>query len=251
MLYSRSSGEGKPLVLLHGLFGSMENLGALARHLKDQFAVYSVDLPNHGRSAHTDNMNLQSMALQVLDWIRAQGLDSVYLVGHSLGGKVAMELALLAPERIHKLVVIDIAPVTYSARHDDVFAGLLAIDPALISSRDQADALMAAHVADAAIRSFLLKNLVKQGDGFSWRMNLPELHASYLRLIESNRDDINPLPTLFLKGADSNYILEKYRQPTLARFPNAQVKVIAGTGHWLHAEKPDLVARTIKKFLAQ
>lgn len=250
MLYHRTSGQGEPLVMIHGLFGSMENLGALARFLKDSYTIYSVDLPNHGRSGHAEDMHLQSMAAAVAKWMDQQGLTQAHFLGHSLGGKVAMETALQASSRVKKLVVMDIAPVTYSARHNDVFDGLLAIDPSQISSREEANDLMLPHVPDVAVRSFLLKNLVKGENGFEWRMNLDDLHKNYPFLIEGNSPAVFPNDTLFLKGGNSDYITSEHREAILQRFPRAQLKVVPNTGHWLHAEKPELVARLVKKFLA-
>ena len=250
MLHHRVAGQGKPLVAIHGLFGSMENLGAVVRHLRDDYTVYSLDLPNHGRSPHKAGMHLQAMAGQVREWMAHFGIDKAHFLGHSLGGKVAMETALQTPECVDKLVVMDIAPVNYSARHNDVFAGLFAVDPARISSREEADRLMSEHVKESAVRSFLLKNLVKTDAGFEWRMNLADLHQSYPSLIEGNTSSRCDCPTLFLKGGDSDYIQETHRDDILSRFPNTQLKVIPDTGHWLHAQKPELVARLVKKFLA-
>lgn len=249
MIYHRASGEGEPLVLIHGLFGSMENLGAIARHLKQNFTVYSIDLPNHGRSPHVSDMHLAAMAKVVEQWMKKLGLSEAHILGHSLGGKVAMELALQNPECVKKLVVMDIAPVPYGARHTDVFAGLHAINPGQLSSREQADELMRPHVSDLAVRSFLLKNLVKTGERFEWRMNLTDLHKNYPNLIQGNRQGHFDKDTLFLKGGNSDYITEHYRGDILTRFPHAQLKVIPNTGHWLHAEKPELVARLVKNFL--
>lgn len=247
-LHHRQAGAGAPLVLLHGLFGSLENLGAIARLLRDHFTVYSVDLPNHGRSPHASHMHLRNMAEAVASWQAEQGLERAHFVGHSLGGKVAMEMALNNGASIAKLAVIDIAPVTYSARHHDVFAGLFAVDPAAIRSREEADALLAEHVHEDAVRSFLLKNLVKTTSGFSWRMNLADLHQNYPNLIEGNRSGHFDGPTMFLKGGESDYITRDQQEEIVQRFPAVQLKVIPGTGHWLHAEKPELVATLLRKF---
>lgn len=250
MLHFKVAGEGEPLVLLHGLFGSLENLGAIARVLSAQFKVYSVDLPNHGRSAHRAGTGLAAMAHAVWQWMDEVGLSKAALVGHSLGGKVAMEVALTHPERATGVVVIDIAPVAYSPRHQDVFAGLNAIDPVALSSRAEAEALLSPYVREAAVRSFLLKNLVKEESGFRWRMHLADIQREYHNLIDENRSDaVFAGPTLFLKGDASDYIRPDHHQAITRRFPAAQFKVVANTGHWLHAEKPELTATLIRKFL--
>ncbi len=246
------AGQGEPLVLIHGLFGSLENLGGIARQLAESFTVYSLDLPNHGRSLHTEQINLPGLAECVLSWLNERNLQTVSIIGHSLGGKVAMELALTHPERIRQLVVLDIAPVAYSPHHNDVLDGLLALKPEQVTSRRDADEQLQAKVPEVAVRSFLLKNLVKQTDGgFAWRINLPVIHRDYPNMIAANRDDaVFEGGVLFIKGGNSDYILPEYRDQIVARFPNATVKIVPDTGHWLHAEKPDLVARLASRFLS-
>lgn len=249
MLHCRQAGSGPPVILVHGLFGSLENLGGISRLLTQDFSVYSLDLPNHGRSPQSTGADLDFMARALRDWMLQRGLSDAFVVGHSLGGKVAMELALTNPDLVRGLVVLDIAPVAYQARHEAVFRGLKAIDPTQLQSRDEAEQILARHVPEAAVRSFLLKNLVREAGGFHWRMHLADLEAQYPRLIQANRDGIFPGPVLFLKGGDSDYISPDHRLWVLQRFPGAQYRVIAGAGHWLHAEKPGLVAAQIKTFL--
>jgi esterase len=250
MLHFKVAGDGEPLVLLHGLFGSLENLGAIARLLAVHFKVYSVDLPNHGRSTHRAGAGLAHMAHAVWQWMEEAGLSNPVIIGHSLGGKVAMEIALTHPNRIAGLVVIDIAPVAYPPRHQDVFAGLNAIDPSALSNRAEAEALLSSYVQEAPVRSFLLKNLVKDDSGFRWRMHLDDLQREYPKLIDENRADaVFHAPVLFLKGGASDYIRPDHHQAITRRFPAAQFKVVANAGHWLHAEKTELTATLIRKFL--
>lgn len=250
-LHSRQAGQGEPLILLHGLFGSAENLGALARQLADTYAVYSVDLPNHGRSPHTQTMTLATMTQDLVVWMDQQGLAQAHLLGHSLGGKVAMELALAHPTRVLSLTVVDIAPVDYPPHHQAVFDGLLSLKTEALQSRGEADKQLQNHVPELAVRSFLLKNLDKaQNGGFSWRMNLPVIHQQYAQLISANRSDgVFNDKTLFIKGGNSDCLREAHRQDILSRFPKATVKVVPDTGHWLHAEKPELVAVLVKRFI--
>lgn len=246
-----TAGEKPVLLLIHGLFGSLENLGGIARLLADDFDLYAIDLPNHGRSGHFDCTSLEAMAETVYTWIAAQGFGKLNILGHSLGGKVAMEIALLHPELVERLVVIDIAPVHYQPHHHDVFSGLLSIAPETLNSRKEADLQLQHHVPEVAVRSFLLKNLVKQEDGgFAWRMNLSTLHNDYAELIKGNRADSEFCgEVLFLKGGESDYIQRHHWQDIIEIFPNASVKIISDTGHWLHAEKPETVARLTKRFL--
>jgi len=242
-------GEGPALVLIHGLFGTRENLGALARVLSESFTVYSLDLPNHGRSSHIDHFNLSDMASAVITWMDEQALQSAHFFGHSLGGKVAMEVALTASTRVERLVVADIAPVKYGQRHQDVFDGLLAVNLDAISSRVDAEEILAKTISTKAVRSFLLKNLQRDANGkFYWRMHLQALYDNYANIIDGNLDTTSDCPALFLKAENSDYIVPEYRDAIVRRFPNAQSKVVSNTGHWLHAEKPELVALLAKNF---
>lgn len=244
-------GEGEPLVLLHGLFGTRENLGAMARQLSETFTVYSLDLPNHGRSPHTDECGLACMAAMVGDWLEQLGIAPIHCFGHSLGGKVAMELALTRPSLVKGLVVADIAPVRYGRRHEDVFTGLRALTLDSLRSRLEADAILSRFVTEKPVRSFLLKNLQKAPDGgFSWRMNLEGLYKAYPSLIQENCAGVFERPVLFLKAEHSDYLHGEYQGAIALRFPAAAFKVVSNTGHWLHAEKPELVARLVQRFLA-
>lgn len=244
----RKAGQGEPVVLIHGLFGSLENLGAVARVLAEDFTVYSLDLPNHGRSSHADSMSLQSMSDEIASWMDQVRLSNAHFFGHSLGGKAAMEVALNDSDRVNKLVVADIAPVKYPPHHNAVFEGLLAVRPEELTSRTEADKILEEHVPEIAVRSFLLKNLVKTPEGFSWRMNLPVIHREYEDLITGNREGSFSGPTLFLKGGNSDYIQEQHREAIVSRFPAVELKVVANTGHWLHAEKPDVVSKIVSRF---
>lgn len=250
-VFVKVSGEGPVLVLLHGLFGSLENLGGIARYLSKRFKVYSLDLPNHGRSQHVDDSSLESFVRQLKACLGELNLTNVFILGHSLGGKVAMELALTSPEYVQKLVVIDIAPVKYSSRHDKIFEGLLSLNLKALSSRTEADKNLQLYEPEIAVRSFLLKNLAKDDNGhFLWRMNLSAIHKYYSNLIDENTHSVYSNPVLLLKGSDSDYILEKHREDILARFPKIQLKVISDTAHWLHAEKPEMVSNIVSRFLS-
>ena len=249
-LHGTTTGTGPDLILLHGLFGAGDNLGGLRRRLKDRFRVHTLDLRNHGDSPHTDAMSYPEMAVDVSDWMAAQGLEEAALLGHSMGGKVAMELALSAPQRVTRLIVADIAPVRYDPHHAEILEGLQRLDPGQCRSRREADGLLAEVVSEPRVRQFLLTNLVPQDEGFRWRFHLAALVNCYDQIMAAP-EATGPYqgPVLFIKGGESDYIQEAHREAVLARFPQADMKAVPGVGHWLHAEKPDLVARLCERFL--
>ncbi len=255
-LNGRVTGTGKPLIILHGLFGSMENLGAIAKRLEDQWQIHALDQRNHGRSPHSDVMDYPAMAADVIAYMDAQGLSSAAILGHSMGGKTAMQVALTYPDRVDHLIVADIAPVTYKPRHDAILEGMTAIDPSGFKSRQEADVALAHYVEMPGVRQFLLKNLerIPTGEsgagGFRWRINVPVIEACYPNLAAAPEGDAFDGPTLFIKGADSAYIQDKHRDEIARLFPKAELQIIEGTGHWLHAEQPDRFAELCRRFLA-
>ncbi len=249
MLHFRKTGEGSPVIVLHGLFGSLENLSSLSRALSETHCVYSVDLPNHGRSSHTSRTSLALMADQLADWMLQQDLQAACWIGHSLGGKLAMEVALARPAQVSRLVVLDIAPVAYAPSHDRIFAGLRAIPLENLESRADADTLLAEQVSEPAVRNFLLKNLVRQNGGFVWRMNLELLWREYSQLLTANREGVYAGPVLLVKGEQSDYLQVQHRAEIARRFPAAELKIAAGTGHWLHVDKADLVNGIVSRFI--
>jgi esterase len=251
-LYVKRAGEGEAVVLLHGLFGSGANLGAVARALQAKYTVYSVDLPSHGRSAWIDSPGLPSMTGALLHWMDGEGLSQAHFVGHSLGGKVAMELALQSPRRVASLTVADIAPVAYTGHHEDVFAALDAVASEPCHSREEAATRMAAFIDENSVIQFLLSSLQrdKQG-GYHWRFDASGLRAAYPSLLAAPRAGrIYAGPVLFIKGGASDYIQEQHWPAIRSLFPAATVKVMPGCSHWLHADKPQLFAGIVSRFLA-
>ncbi|ROS04770.1 esterase [Sinobacterium caligoides] len=253
MLYYRELGQGAPVVLIHGLFGMGDNLLALAKSLAEQYRVILPDLAYHGRSPREGGVSHSEQAASVFATLDQLGIDSFRLLGHSLGGKVAMQMALLAPTRIESLIVVDIAPVHYlEHRHRNVFAALKAVPLDQISRRSDADRLMAVYVEDAGVRQFLLKNLYKDEEGgYNWRADIQALEQGY-ELIARGPDIEGSFqgPTLFIKGENSNYITRDAETMIRAYFPSFSFKMIAGVGHWLHAEKPALFNAMVARFWA-
>lgn len=250
MLHYRHQGvtSAPPVVLLHGLFGDLDNLGALARALASDYQVIQVDLPNHGASPHSTAMDWGTMCQQLLALLDHLGWERVSLVGHSLGGKLAMQFALRYPQHVSHLVVVDMAPVCYAPRHDRVIAALQAVAEHPEATRKEADSIMTPWLTDAGVRQFLLKSFAP---GQGWRFNLPALVNNYPTLM-----DWEQLPgvfdgaTLFIKGGTSDYLLPEYQARILALFPGAKARIIPDAGHWLHAEKPLLFNKLVVDFLS-
>ena len=250
-LHFSRTGEGPAVILLHGLFGSGNNLGALARALQDRFTVHSVDLPNHGRSEWLEEAGLEAMADCLAQWMMHHGLNGARLVGHSLGGKVAMQLALSRPRHVAALVVADIAPVGYPPHHDDVFAALDAVAAGSCQSRQEAARMMAEHVTEEEVNQFLLASLQRGPDGFyRWRFNLDGIKRGY-GAVRAEPEAAAPYqgPVLFIKGGESDYIREEHRTHILRLFPQAGMKIMPGCGHWLHAQRPSLFNSLVSRFL--
>ena len=247
--YKQTGDHGDHVMLLHGLFGSGDNLGALAKSLAAEFRVTQVDLRNHGRSPHSDDMSLSALADDVRVLQHTLNIERSHFVGHSLGGKVAMQLALSAADGVDRLVVADIAPVAYTPHHAQIFAGLQSVELDTLQSRQQADQQLAKFVDDADVRQFLLKSLFRDEDGFRWRFNLPLLAARYPQVLAAPTGTSFSGQTLFIKGGDSDYIIAEYEATMRQLFPNFEFKMIPGTGHWLHGEKPDVFNALVQRFL--
>lgn len=251
-LYYRMRGDGPPLVMLHGLFGSADNLGGVARALEEDFRLMMVDSRNHGRSPHASTHTYPELASDVLALMDREGIEKAHVFGHSMGGKVAMQMAVMAPERVERLVVGDIAPVAYGRHHDRILEGMAAVAEAAPQDRAGAEGILKAYEDEADVLSFLLTNWRRGTDGtWRWRLNFDAIRDDYDAIIAAIEGDSVDMPVLFLKGGNSEYIQAGHRDAILALFPNAGVRVVEGTGHWLHAEKPALVARLIARFLQE
>ncbi|EPQ6906842.1 esterase [Citrobacter freundii] len=240
--------NNSPIVLVHGLFGSLDNLGILARSLVVDHDIIQVDMRNHGLSPRSPEMNYPAMAQDLLDTLDDRQIEKAIFIGHSMGGKAVMALTALAPERVERLVAIDIAPVDYHVRrHDEIFAAINAVTDAQASSRQQAASVMRQHLHEEGVIQFLLKSFV---DG-EWRFNVPVLWDQYPHIVGWETIPAWEHPALFIPGGNSPYVTEAYREQLLAQFPQARAHVIAGAGHWVHAEKPEAVLRAIRRYLSE
>lgn len=255
LFYKQYSTTGKPLIILHGMFGQHANWTGLAKAFSKTFEVYSFDVRNHGQSPHADTMSYPQMAQDIAQTMDAIGLEKADFIGHSMGGKIAMQLALNLPERVNKLVVVDIAPVKYEDGPNQELNALQQIELDDLSSRQQADVVLQNNnVPNKAIRDFLLTNLKRNSERkFEWRMNLSVIAKDYYLLKSWSEDSTRQSEfkgeTLFIKGEHSNYLLPEYTDQTLAFFPKAKVKVISEAGHWVHNENPEQFFKVVQKFL--
>ena len=253
MLNHKIFGAGPPLLVLHGLFGMLDNWKTLARRWAEDHTVILADLPNHGRSPHYPEMNYPFIAERVEELLAELRIHQTAVLGHSLGGKAAMQLALHNPDLVEKLIVVDMAPRAYRRGHDDVFAALHSLNPAELTDRKQAADLLGDHITDPGIQLFLLKNLTRTSDAFAWRMNLPVLTERYAERIRAIGEDAEPYPhpALFLRGAKSGYVREDDWPLIQSLFPEARLATVANAGHWVHAEAPDVTYAEVRDFLAR
>jgi pimeloyl-ACP methyl ester carboxylesterase len=239
-LYYREMGQGQPLVILHGLFGFSDNWQTHAKRLSEYYRVILVDLRNHGHSPWSDDFSYTLMAEDVEALFRSLGLSKVILLGHSMGGKVAMHFAQRFPSSLEKLIVVDIGVKSYPQHHDHIIAGMHAIDLETIKVRSEAEAILKQHIDSDGVRQFILKNLYwKEKGQLAWRMNLPILEAKMTEVLAEVPESEVMLPTLFIRGELSGYILDEDIAELEERFPDSQLVTITGAGHWVHAEAPE------------
>ena len=252
-LASQAYGNGgRPIVILHGLLGSGRNWTTIAKRLGDAHKVYTLDLRNHGGSPWTDEMSYELMAGDVGQFIESNNLGPVILIGHSMGGKTAMRLALDRPSLIEKLAVVDIAPVNYERGFGGYVEAMQAIDVEGLATRGEVDDHLADVVPDAAVRAFLLQNLVRQDQGFVWRANLQGLARAMPALMTFPSSDIDRFvnPAIVLAGMNSDYVQAAHQAEIQRLFPKAETRYIADAGHWLHAEQPTVFLAHLKDFLS-
>lgn len=252
-LHFREMGTGSPLIVLHGLFGLSDNWQTLAKYLSQNYKVYLVDLRNHGRSPHSPEFNHSLMAQDLLELIDDQQVQQPAIMGHSLGGKVAMHFALQHPEKVSRLIVVDIAPKSYPVHHQDIIAALKSVNLATAKTRGEIDDTLARYIPEEDVRLFLSKNLYRQENNtFAWRMNLPVIEAQIEEVGKETVADTPFLkPTLFIKGEKSGYIKpEKDTALIQTLFPAARIEIIKSAGHWVHAEAPEQFYRLVVDFLA-
>lgn len=237
--------------MIHGLFGASGNWHTLAKKKFGlYFKTYTIDLRNHGKSPHSLDGTYADMAEDVLELMEDEGLEHAHILGHSMGGKLAMHLALEHPSKVDKLIVADIAPRAYPRSHDTIFKAFKSVDLPQMTSREEVDEVMKLTIPNQGIRQFLLKNLVRRGNKFKWAVNLPSIEHNYEELgsvIEAW--EVFEGDALFIRGEKSNYVLDSDFLDIRALFPFAVMETIPNATHWLHAETPDAFAEICLKFL--
>jgi esterase len=252
-LHHKVLGEGEPLLVLHGLFGTLDNWQTLAKTWSEQWQVYLIDQRNHGRSPQVHSISYPEMAQDLAEFMDQNRILKAHVLGHSMGGKVAMEFALNYPDLVDKLIVVDIAPKPYPPGHDDIFRALFAIDMATLQNRQEAETILGQHIDDWGTRQFLLKNLSRLPEGgFEWKMNLPVIHRDYANILANLRFTY-PFegPCLFIRGAQSRYVLDEDFLTIQAHFPHAILQTVANAGHWVHADQPAALSTLVIDFLTK
>lgn len=251
-LFFRELGQGPPFIILHGLMGSSDNWLTQAKMLADQYHVYLVDQRNHGQSSHSNDFDYIVLANDLLDFIQLYAIKNPIILGHSMGGKAAMNFAISNPTLLDRLIVVDIAPKAYPVHHDSIVEGLLAIPIDTLQTRNQADEVLSQHVPEADVRQFLLKNLLRKPQGgFAWKINLKVIDEK-LELISADIQFPGTYngQTLFVRGAHSHYVQDDDRQRIKNLFPNSSL-ITMDTGHWVQAEKPREFVEVVKNFLSK
>lgn len=243
-------GEGEPLIILHGLFGSSDNWISIARKLGDRRKVFLIDQRNHGDSPHSDEFTYEAMSADLKEFTVEHSISNFDLIGHSLGGKTAMLFATQYPKMVNSLIVVDIAPKYYSVQHDTIIEGLNSIDLSTLQSRNEADILLANYVPLLGVRQFLLKNLKRTTSGFAWKINLQVIEKEIAEVGNAIPDKAHfDKPTLFIRGDLSNYILDEDMELIHKHFSSANLITINNASHWVHAEQPSAFLEEVTTFL--
>jgi esterase len=250
----RKLGNGKPLFILHGLFGSSDNWQTLGKKFAENFTVYFIDLRNHGRSPHSPEHTYILMSDDLLELMNDEKLDKAILLGHSMGGKVAMQFAVMHPERVEKMIVVDISPKQYPIVNKDIADALEKVDLNKVTTRKEAETILSGDIKDAGTLQFLLKNLYwDDNQKLAWRFNLETLKNRLANVAEPTPIPAEPLsmPVLFVKGGKSTYLFKSEQELVNGIFSHAQIVTIPEAGHWVHADRPVEFYNAVMVFLEE
>ncbi|MEO1261504.1 MAG: alpha/beta fold hydrolase [Bacteroidota bacterium] len=244
-------GQGDPIIILHGLFGTLDNWQTIAKKLAADHSVYIVDQRNHGRSPHEDGHDYPCMAEDLRHFMENNWIYHAHIIGHSMGGKTAMQFALEHPDMVDRLVVVDISPKAYPGSHHHIYDALLSLDLKHLEGRQQADEHLAKTIDDPGVRLFLMKNLTRdKKGGYRFKMNLPVLHRHYPDILAGIESDHSfDGPTLFIRGGQSKHMQDDDDILINELFPEAVIATIKDAGHWVHADRPDELLALIKNFI--
>lgn len=249
-LYFRKHGNGKDIIILHGLFGSSDNWMSIGKVLSEDFTVWALDQRNHGQSPHSEKFDYEIMAEDLNEFIDKHQINIPNIIGHSMGGKVAMNFASKYPKKLDKLIVADIAPKYYPPHHQSILKGLNSVNLESISSRKEIDEILKKDIPEFGVRAFLMKNIFRTEEGnYGWRINLPVLTKKVNQEGEDQSEKVSfQGKCLFIRGENSNYILDEDFEPIKKAFPNATISTLKNAGHWLHAEQPEAFLDLVKNF---
>ena len=250
----KSFGQGPPLIIVHGLFGTLDNWQTLAKSFAEKYSVFILDLRNHGRSPHKDGLfDYQVLAEDLKDFMEQHWIYKSHLLGHSMGGKTVMQFALTYPEMVDKMIVVDIAPKSYKGGHEAILHALSSLDLTTLVDRKSAEDHLMDLLNDVGTVQFLLKNLSRKKEGgFEWKMNLNNLIQNYDNILDNiSIESQNEQPALFIRGSNSDYVLDSDFQHIQELFPNSKIITIDDAGHWVHADKPKELFEIVDEFLSE
>ena len=249
----KTFGQGPAMLILHGLFGSLDNWVSFARQLDNKYSIFLIDQRNHGKSPHHNEWNYEIMAQDLEDFMDQQGIFQANILGHSMGGKTAMQFALNQPARVEKLIVADIAPKAYPPHHEQILNAITNLDTSILESRKDAKQALSNAINDDSVIQFLLKNLKRKDEGgFEWKFNLKVIYEKYEKVLEAiYSEDIFEGESLFIAGEKSDYIKSEDHAQILNLFPSAKFKTIPHAGHWVHADAPEQMLRIVDQFLSE
>ncbi len=252
-LFYRNYGEGQPLVILHGIFGISDNWVTIGRRLAERFEVFIPDQRNHGQSPHSDTFNYYALVEDLFEFLDDHELRNPILIGHSMGGKVAMNFALEYPRRVDKLIVVDMSMRKYPPRqeHLEILQAMREIDFNTVSTREEVEEIIAKRIKSERVRLFILKNIYRiNAERMAWRLNIEGIYNNIDNVFEGIESGYTyNEPTLFIKGGVSNYIQEEDYKTIPKNFPKAEFITIEGASHWVHADKPDELCAVFSEFL--
>jgi pimeloyl-ACP methyl ester carboxylesterase len=251
-MYYKEFGAGPPLLILHGLFGFSDNWQTIAKTFSDTHLVITPDLRNHGRSPHLEGHSYPEMAEDVRRFMEEHWIFSAILMGHSMGGKVAMQLALHHPDLVERLIVVDMAPGLAQDNHSGIFEALLSLNLAQVTTRQDIDDHLSRFVPEKGVVQFLLKNVTRDASGaFQWKMNLPVLWKHFSDILAPVSGPPFEKPTLFVRGSRSNYVEDTDFDLIYSLFPQAEIATIEDAGHWVHADQPRQLSEVITTWLGK